>query len=189
MTDKEKAKAYDEALEKAREALSEIPLESYGARKIIEDAFPELRASKDERIRKWLLKCVKSLYDVNFREVSRQDVIFYLEKQKETGIRWFKSDNVKNPDKPYIDKAGMFYTTDGRMCYASEIEKQKGENLRDFIDGFPYSDEQKEQKPVEWSKEDEVRLKEAIDALNDSVKDYLNSLRLSIMYDHLKELM
>ena len=47
------------------------------------------------------------------------------EKQKETGIQWFKSDNVKNPDKPYIDKAGMFYTTDGRMCYASEIEKQK----------------------------------------------------------------
>ena len=48
-----------------------------------------------------------------------------IEKQKETGIRWFKSDNVKNPDKPYIDKAGRFYTTDGRMCHASEIEKQK----------------------------------------------------------------
>ena len=60
------------------------------------------------------------------------------EKQKETDIRWFKSDNVKNPDKPYIDKAGMFYTTDGRMCYASEIEKQK------------------EQKPVEPS-DDELQ--------------------------------
>lgn len=47
------------------------------------------------------------------------------EKQKEIVIQWFKSDNVKNPDKPYIDKTGMFYTTDGRMCYASEIEKQK----------------------------------------------------------------
>ena len=56
--------------------------------------------------------------------------------QKESGIKWLKSDNLKNPDKPYIDKAGMFYTTDGRMCYASEIEKQK------------------EQKPVEWSEED-----------------------------------
>lgn len=71
-----------------------------------------------------------------------------LEKQKETGIRWFKSDNVKNPDKPYIDKVGMFYTTDGRMCYASEIEKQKRETLRDFVDDFPYRVEQKEQKPT-----------------------------------------
>ena len=55
---------------------------------------------------------------------------------KESGIRWYKSDNKDNPRKPYIDKAGMFYTTDGRMCYASEIEKQK------------------EQKP-EWDNEDE----------------------------------
>ena len=53
----------------------------------------------------------------------------FIVKQEETGIRWLKSDNMKNPDKPYIDKAGMFYTTDGRMCYASEIEKQK-ENLK-----------------------------------------------------------
>ena len=79
-----------------------------------------------------------------------------LEKQKETGIQWLKSDNVKNPDKPYIDNAGMFYTTDGRMCYVSEIEKQKGETLRDFIDNFPYSAEQEEQKPVKLS-DDELQ--------------------------------
>ena len=75
---------------------------------------PELAESEDEK--NW--KAVK--------EYIKDDALrSWLEKQKETGIRWLKSDNVKNPDKPYIDKAGMFYTTDGRMCYASEIEKQK----------------------------------------------------------------
>lgn len=39
-------KKYKEALERAREALNEIPLESYGARKIIIDAFPELAETK-----------------------------------------------------------------------------------------------------------------------------------------------
>ena len=78
----------------------------------------------------------------------------YLEKQKETSINWMKSDNVKNPDKPYIDKAGMFYTTDGRMCYASEIEKQRDENAKDsFERGIRVGmiRQQKEQKPIKWT--------------------------------------
>lgn len=42
-----------------------------------------------------------------------------------------------------------------RTCFYTEeecnewIEKQKEQSLRDFIDDFPYSDEQKEQKPIE----------------------------------------
>lgn len=78
----------------------------------------------------------------------------YLEKQKETSINWMKSDNVKNPDKPYIDKAGRFYTTDGRMCYASEIEKQRDENAKDsFERGIRVGmiRQQKEQKPIKWT--------------------------------------
>ena len=38
------------------------------------------------------------------------------------------------------------------------LEKQKEQSLRDYIDDFPYSDEQKEQKPAEWSEEDEKML-------------------------------
>lgn len=69
--------------------------------------------------------CEDNYTECAYAKGFREGYLFGLEKQKETDIRWFKSDNVKNPDKPYIDKAGMFYTTDGRMCYASEIEKQK----------------------------------------------------------------
>ena len=49
----------------------------------LEFLFPELRESEDERIRKWLLECVENLSNGNFIEVSKQDVLFYLEKQKE----------------------------------------------------------------------------------------------------------
>lgn len=85
---------------------------------------PELAESEDEKIIKTLQEYVKNR-NWPLNGPTQEEVLAYLEKKKETGIRWFKSDEVKNPDKPYIDKAGMFYTTDGRMCYASEIEKQK----------------------------------------------------------------
>ena len=111
---------------------------------------PELAESEDEK--NW--KAVK--------EYIKDDALrSWLEKQKETGIRWLKSDNVKNPDKPYIDKAGMFYTTDGRMCYVSEIEKQKEdegceatpvESTLEYKLGFKAgkeSEKQKEQQPME----------------------------------------
>ena len=48
----------------------------------LECVFPELRGSEDERIRKWLLECVENLSDRYFIEVSKQDVLFYLERQK-----------------------------------------------------------------------------------------------------------
>lgn len=134
----------------------------------LEILIPELAESEDERVRKHIIAYLRNeLHNIKQLTPTTTEMerwLAYLEKQKETGIRWFKSDNVKNPNKPYIDKAGMFYTTDGRMCYASEIEKQKGETLRDFIDNFPYSDEQKEQKPIlevfGFKVGDKVRLKD-----------------------------
>lgn len=110
---------------------------NFFTKKQMEIILPQLAESEDEKIRKVLVSIVKWLgFDSSFftdNSVTKSEVLAYLEKQKESGIKWFKSDNLKNPDKPYIDKAGMFYTTDGRMCYASEIEKHK------------------EQKPAEWS--------------------------------------
>ena len=89
---------------------------------------PELAESEDERMLQTIIRgfenCKRNGMEI-FNNTKIDDILVYLEKQKEIGIQWLKSDNVKNPDKPYIDKAGMFYTTDGRMCYASEIGKQK----------------------------------------------------------------
>lgn len=125
----------------------------------LETLIPELKESDDERMLQTIIRgfenCKRNGMET-FNNTKIDDILVYLEKQKEPGIKWLKSDNVKNPDKPYIDKAGVFYTTDGRMCYASEIEKQKGETLRNFIDNFPYSDEQKEQKPINNSTREKI---------------------------------
>ena len=81
MTQEQKAKAYDEALEKAKEYM----VKGYDV--LMPDLFPELKESEDERIRKALLtkftneKEKGAKYDVH--GVSLDDIIAYLEKQKE----------------------------------------------------------------------------------------------------------
>ena len=100
----------------------------FSVRTALETLIPELQESEDERMLQTIIRgfenCKRNGMEI-FNNTKIDDILVYLEKQKEIGIQWLKSDNVKNPDKPYIDKAGMFYTTDGRMCYASEIGKQK----------------------------------------------------------------
>ena len=123
MTIEEKAKAYDEALERAKKYNIDDAHAYQGT--IVKLIFPELAKSEDEKIRKEMIRYFTEMKKGGSAALPYDDCIAYLERQKEIGIRWLKSDNVKNPDKPYIDKAGMFYTTDGRMCHASEIEKQK----------------------------------------------------------------
>ena len=130
MNTEEKAKAYDKALERAKQVLSNNCTEV--EKLCLECIFPELTESEDERNWKSVERAIRGFIT---NPTDADELLAWLEKQKEVGIKWFKSDNVKNPEKPYIDKAGMFYTTDGRMCPASEIEKQK------------------EQKPAEWRDE------------------------------------
>lgn len=100
----------------------------FSVRTALETLIPELQESEDERMLQTIIRgfknCKRNGMEI-FNNTKIDDILVYLEKQKEIGIQWLKSDNVKNPDKPYIDKTGMFYTTDGRMCYASEIGKQK----------------------------------------------------------------
>ena len=88
MTIEEKAKAYDEALEKAKNALQTDLHESgvWAIRRI----FPELKESEDERIRKKLIEFLDELWhlgkNTNFDRWGKADCadwISYLEKQKE----------------------------------------------------------------------------------------------------------
>lgn len=58
MTQEEKAKAYDEAIEKAKKQYEETPNNVYKA--MLEQIFPELKESEDERIRKELLEHCKN---------------------------------------------------------------------------------------------------------------------------------
>ena len=88
MTQEEKAKAYDEALERAKNLQKDaIDMEEYIRAKQCEIIFPELK-SEDERVRKWLLGFVQGLpdegLDFHFYNLNKEQVIAWLEKQKVT---------------------------------------------------------------------------------------------------------
>ena len=85
MTQEEKAKAYDEALERAKELL-EIGLKDTRDKRVVLSFFPELKESEDERIRKELIEHIKANCEtgfVLFQKFSPDDVIAWLEKQGE----------------------------------------------------------------------------------------------------------
>ena len=86
MTTEEKARAYDEALEKARKHYnskyhpSEGPSGVYLNNADLEEIFPVLKESEDERIRKEL---VAVLEDLILPDDQRRRFLAYLERQKE----------------------------------------------------------------------------------------------------------
>lgn len=144
MTIEEKAKAYDEALERAiefqksKDGLCVLTAESI---------FPELRESEDERIRKWLSECVENLSDGNFIEVSRQDVLCYLEKQKK--------------QKP-VEKQDYSGLNDLERAIHRGFLSAGVENVPVIIIKETAQECLAQMKPAEWSEEDERNRDRAI---------------------------
>ena len=88
MTIEEKAKAYDEALERARALRQEAIDKEYAIDyvKDYEAIFPELAESEDERIRKALIKLMTvagESYVMSATGFEKERLLAYLEKQKE----------------------------------------------------------------------------------------------------------
>lgn len=89
MTEKEKARAYDEAIEKARKLATDLPNgrndRIYNVWDL-ESIFPQLKEeSEDERIRKALISILKSDFekDTTIYDISVGDIIAWLEKQSD----------------------------------------------------------------------------------------------------------
>ena len=75
---------YKEALEKARKKIENsrnIEMVSF-----IEDAFSELKESKDEKIRKELIKWMNDFPDEIWRFIYKKDIIAWLEKHDENTL-------------------------------------------------------------------------------------------------------
>lgn len=76
----EKARAYDEAIERANSLLSSNELGNTWIYKLL----PELKESDDERIRKELIRAFKSLNTIEvWNGINRKDILTWLEKQGE----------------------------------------------------------------------------------------------------------
>lgn len=133
-------------------------------RAAMEVLIPELAESEDERIRKALIYLVTTIGEYYLPKLEvRNKMLAYLEKQKEQ----------EHPD----------------WCFTCDEYKKGYEAGR--LNGLTagYNKAKKEQKPVEWSEEDEKTLASIIDYLNRSdlvgydefieFEEFLQSLRPS----------
>lgn len=98
LSTEEKAKAYDEALERAREWYND-PHITIGLKGNLEDIFPELKESKDEKVRKRLIDLIYKVYaNTSYITcVEHEDMLAWLEKQEgkhktEPQSRWRPSE-------------------------------------------------------------------------------------------------
>ena len=137
MTDKEKAKAYDEAISWIKEQMA-FGRFNDEQKDMFKGRFPELAESEDERIMKELLVDIPKVfpYDKAFRYIA------LLEKQKEQ-----KQENQNEQHKQTADEAKKY-----NDAY------EKGYKLG-------YENGCLEQKPAEWSEEDEKHIQKAIECV------------------------
>ena len=144
MTNDEKAKAYDDALERARKIHNEIiNNEIIGFPDQIREIFPQLRESEseDERIRKWLADYFSSIKKTVWihRDITCEQILAWLEKQKE-------------PTKEEL------------YAEAGTTENEYIANTMKMVRAM--REKQKEQKPAEWSEEDEDYMNAIIAIIN-----------------------
>ena len=134
MTLEEKAKAYDEALGRAKRMFSN---------KEIEYLFPELAESEDEKIRKDLLTWLKSCEGQTL-PIDRYDAaIAWLEKQR----------------KPEVNERAWLYLVADVLTWDKGIGQYlDNPRVKEFAKKLSkeYSGKFFEQKPTEWSEEDET---------------------------------
>ena len=124
-------KKYNEALELAR-ANHKFYKEHTEDVKLLEAIFPELAESEDERIRKAIVKSIEDDSSVYEQEVSKEQMLDWLEKQKE-----------QKPVLPGFDSM----TPEEKMNHPLYLEG--------FDMGREVGKVEAEQKPAEWSEEDE----------------------------------
>ena len=79
---KKNEKAYKEALERAKAYHSDLT-RLHHPREIVEEIFPELAESEDERIRKAIIATIEQCPDDFLNPKNRDRMLSYLEKQKE----------------------------------------------------------------------------------------------------------
>ena len=82
MTEKEKAEAYDKALERARAINNGKDVDVESGTTICEYIFPELKESEDEKIRKEIISILRNAYWTSNRN-RFNELVAWLEKQKD----------------------------------------------------------------------------------------------------------
>jgi len=131
----------------------------------LRELIPELAESEDERIRKKIITIIKNETGWQQEFPSQNQCLAWLEKQKERGPLTKEEEYTLNRIIEYLE---------------DESCPLEWRDLLGDIHNLPYT-QQKEQKPAEWSEEDEAFLKVAIAICNryshKDIADWLKSLR------------
>ena len=170
MTDKEKAKAkaYDEALERAKKYNIDDAYSSQGT--IVKLIFPELRESEDERmierielslhsLKQWINGCDEmqpSRKEECITEIKEQEA--WLEKQKEQKSADLSEMMVHK--EPYIAPVPTPMVADEQKPYEPKNWPADKDSLT------------QEQKPAEWSEKDEVNINLIISYLDSYIEEH-----------------
>ena len=175
---------YEEALERAKEIYN-APVATIITRTFLEQIFPELKESEDERIRKELIDILKKSYEFGgFTLNNKKDLdryLAYLEKQKEQKPAARENDFVSKPQtsveilRHYLVWAG---NSEEDCPYTW---KTLADAIRDGIKAL------EEQQPAEWSEEDEKTIKEAIHRI-EALDHYWNRPTDEKLMERLKSL-
>ena len=133
MTQKEKARAYDEALKLARDYHEDKNCFEY-LKGVLENIFPELIESGDEKIRKDLIEWIKEFPDSIWRGHYTKDVIAWLEKQGEQ-----KDINPTLLEKEKMDNAFTKMMFKGKTALEA-IHEEKFDNANKIEQKFNEGD-------------------------------------------------
>lgn len=203
MTNEEKARAYDEALERARKMLNMIlDNELLGFPDQIREIFPQLKESKDEKIRKEMIRYFTEMKKGGSAALPYDDCIAYLEQKEQKPkiyIPKFRDgDKIKlkgsNLDLTITNIEGSKYYGKGWSLdivsadESYELVEQKSAEINEYeiikkhiTEDFLSSEVNKrlkecgwyvtDEKPAEWSKEDEKKINFLSRLIEFQVKD------------------
>ena len=141
MTEKEKAKAYDEAIERAKK------LYNNG---IAEEIFPELKESKDKKIREAILNGLIDCRDApdlgwsNFGGIHIDDCIAWFKKQDEPKLHWINVEkSLPKQDEEVIvlcdelNTAPCYKIAFGHIVDKTICKDYNGWNIPNVVYWFP----------------------------------------------------
>ena len=169
-TIEEKAKAYDEAFEKAKEIL-----EMTSDKSAIYTIFPGLEESEDERIRKTLIEYFNAYPKDYYGELKKSHILTWLEKQGEKPAEW-KQENIEELsefENAMMHIGGSFFGKNaGLDPNDTDAIKEQAKLLQEFI-----------QNPAAWKPSDEQ-----MEALERTQNGTIVYKVLESLYNDLKKL-
>ena len=145
MTEKEKAKAYDEALKKASVAHKD---EDRHLKATLERIFPELKKSEDERIREALIALLK------FGLEDDSAIAPGFNETKEQALAWLEKQKDKDKLIQELSEYKVKYTQEFLEKYINNMTNKDDERLRKtaiaFLKDFAEQGYEKAVECIDW---------------------------------------